>query len=206
MKAAASSLEVFFFVLCESYSTLAVGLQCIMKNASFLPCYGLLITYLIILSLGKKILFWKKVWKKSWILDPKICTNTEWVTEATPCHSVRIKRAFTENVTDTIDFLDLLKSPLLLFFSGRCEIHSSKILPVTSWQLTNRKGSEISRRSNTTYVNHFFPAWIDNMIEIHSGQKSRPQDFVARSVVARSLASALKLASLTFKNSWEVDS
>ena len=36
--------------------------------------------------------------------------------EATPCHSVRIKRAFTENVTDTIDFLDLLKSPLLLFF------------------------------------------------------------------------------------------
>ena len=155
---------------------------------------------------GKKILFWKKVWKKIWILDPKICTNPEWVTEATPCHSVRIKRAFTENVTDTIDFLDLLKSPLLLFFSGWCEIHRSKILPVTSWQLTNRKDSEISRRSNTTYVNHFFPAWIDNMIEIHSGQKSRPQDFVARSVVARSLASALKLASLTFKNSWEVDS
>ena len=38
------------------------------------------------------------------------------------------------------------------------------------------------------------------MIEIYSGQKSRPQDFVARSVIARSHASALKLASLTFKN------
>ena len=23
----------------------------------------------------KKLLFWKKVWKKTWILDPKICTN-----------------------------------------------------------------------------------------------------------------------------------
>ena len=44
----------FFFVLGESYSTLAVGLQCIVTNALFLPCYGLLITYLIILSLGKK--------------------------------------------------------------------------------------------------------------------------------------------------------
>ena len=110
MKATTSFLEVFFFVLGESYSILAVGLQCIMKNALSLPCYGLFITYLIILSLGKKYCFGKK----------------------SGSHSVRIKWAFTENVTDTIDFLDLLKSPLLLFFSGWREIHRSKILPVTS--------------------------------------------------------------------------
>ena len=31
--------------------------------------------YLITLSLEKKLLFWKKVWKMSWILDLKISTN-----------------------------------------------------------------------------------------------------------------------------------
>ena len=56
---------------------------------------------------------------------------------------------------------------------------------------------------DTSYVNHFFPAWISNMIQIHSGKTSRPRDFVARSVAAR--PHALKLASLTFKNLWEVD-
>ena len=34
-----------------------------------------LITYLITLSLEKEIIVLEKVWKKSWILDPKICTN-----------------------------------------------------------------------------------------------------------------------------------
>ena len=53
----------FFFVLGESYSILAVGLQCIRKNALFLPCYGLLITYLIILSLGKNIVLKKSLEK-----------------------------------------------------------------------------------------------------------------------------------------------
>ena len=56
---------------------------------------------------------------------------------------------------------------------------------------------------NTSYVTHFFPAWISNMILIHSVKTSRPRDFVARSVAAR--PHALKLASLTFKNLWEVD-
>ena len=59
---------------------------------------------------------------------------------------------------------------------------------------------------DTAYVNHFFPAWIYNYIkiQIHSGEISRPRDFVARSVAAR--PHALKLASLTFcKNLWEVD-
>ena len=41
------------------------------------------------------------------------------------------------------------------------------------------------------------------MIQIHSGEASRPRDFVAISVDAR--PHALKLASLTFKNLWEVD-
>ena len=41
------------------------------------------------------------------------------------------------------------------------------------------------------------------MIQIHSGETSRPQDFVARSVATRPLA--LKLASLAFKNLGEVD-
>ena len=34
-----------------------------------------LMTYLITLSLEKEIIVLVKVWKKSWILDPKICTN-----------------------------------------------------------------------------------------------------------------------------------
>ena len=41
------------------------------------------------------------------------------------------------------------------------------------------------------------------MVQIHSGEKSRPRDFVARSVVVR--PHALKLALLTFKNLREVD-
>ena len=41
------------------------------------------------------------------------------------------------------------------------------------------------------------------MIHIHSGETSQPRDFVARSVAA--CPHALKLASLTFKNLWEVD-
>ena len=64
LKATTSSLEVFLFVLGESYSILAVGLQCIMKNALFLLCYGLLITYLIILSLGKKNIVLEKSLEK----------------------------------------------------------------------------------------------------------------------------------------------
>ena len=38
-------------------------------------CSRLLMNYLITLSLEKKLLFWKKVWKKSRILDPNICTK-----------------------------------------------------------------------------------------------------------------------------------
>ena len=148
-----------------------------------------------------------------------------------------------------------------LFIPVWLEIHRSKILPVTSWQLTNGTVSDISRRSRHSICQSFFPAWIGhfrvpksltfkmrlgaqpflwkwvlfawewkndfhikgwaptlvlkqrpggtrkwriyNMIQIHSGETIRPRDFLARSVAAR--PHALKLASLTFKNLWEVD-
>ena len=51
--------------------------------------------------------------------------------------------------------------------------------------------------SDTAYVNQFFPAWIYNVIQIRSGETSRPLDSVARSIAAR--PHALKLASLTFR-------
>ena len=109
--------------------------------------------------------------------------------------------------------LDFLK--VLYFFPGwLCQfkglfipvwrkIHRSKILPVTTWQLTNRKVSDISRSSRHSICQSIFPAWIYNMIQIHSGEASRPRHFVAHSVAVR--PHALKLASLTFKNSWEVN-
>ena len=47
----------FFFVLVKSYSISPEHLQCIMKEALFLPFLGsLLITFLITLSLGKEII------------------------------------------------------------------------------------------------------------------------------------------------------
>ena len=107
----------------------------------------------------------------------------------------------------SMSFLDFIKG--LYFFPGwLCnfkelfipvwrEIHRSKILPVTSWQLTNRTVSDISRRSRHSIVNLFFFPWIYNMIQIHADETSRPPDFIARSVAAR--PRALKLASLTFQ-------
>ena len=61
--------------------------------------------------------------------------------------------------------------------------------PIGQWEIFHAA-------PDSSYVNHFFPAWISNMIQIHSGETSRPRDFVARSVAAR--PHALKLASLTF--------
>ena len=50
---------------------------------------------------------------------------------------------------------------------------------------------------DTAYVNHFFPARIYNMIQMHSGETSRPPDLIASSVAAP--PHALKLASLTLR-------
>ena len=79
----------------------------------------------------------------------------------------------------------------------RREIFRSKILPVTSWQLTNKKVSDISRCFRHSICQSFFSAGIYDMIQIHSGETSRTRDFVARSVAAR--PHALKLASLNFR-------
>ena len=99
-----------------------------------------------------------------------------------------------------LDFLKVFFCPgWLCHFKGLFipvwrEIHRSKILPVTSWQLPNRKVSDNSRRYRHSICQSFFPAWNYNIIKIHSGETSRPRDFVARSVAVR--PHALKLFSL----------
>ena len=73
------------------------------------------------------------------------------------------------------------------------EINQSKIPPVKSWQMTNRRVSSIWRHSRQSM-------WIYIMIQIQSG--------VATLSIARSLAggaTTLKLVSLSFNNAWEVD-
>ena len=120
------------------------------------------------------------------------------------CTTFLVKMSF-------IYFLNVLyfSSDWLCHFKGLFipvwrETHRTKILAVTSWQLTNRTVSDISRRSRHSVCQSLFPAWIYNMIQIHSGETSQPPDFVACSLAAR--PHALKLTSLTFKNLWEVDS
>ena len=54
---------------------------------------------------------------------------------------------------------------LALFIPVWREIHRSKIPPVTSWQLTSRTVSDISRLSRHSICQSFFPAWIYNMIQ-----------------------------------------
>ena len=64
-----------FWVLVESYSILPVRLQLIMKKALFLCFFrSLLITYLITLSLEKKLCFGKKT-GKSLEFASKNCAN-----------------------------------------------------------------------------------------------------------------------------------
>ena len=71
-------------------------------------------------------------------------------------------------------YLDLLKVLFcpgwLCHFKGLFipvwrEIHQSKILPVTSWQLLNRKVSDNSRRYRQSICQSFFPAWNYNIIK-----------------------------------------
>ena len=55
-------------------------------------------------------------------------------------------------------------------------IHRAKIVLVTSWQLTNRTVSDISRRSRHSIMSIIFPAWIYNMIQIYLNETSREVD------------------------------
>ena len=73
-------ISAIFVVLVKSYSVSAVRLQRIMKKkALFLGFFKVYIDHLFDnLESGKKNhCFGKKVWKKSWILTPRICTNPE---------------------------------------------------------------------------------------------------------------------------------
>ena len=107
-----------------------------------------------------------------------------------------------------VTYIDILKvlyifPGWLRYFKGLFipvwhEIHQSKFYmwhhdnwPIAQWIIFHTA-------PDTAYVNHFSPACIYNMIQIHSGETSQPRDFVASSIPARSRA--LKLASLTFKN------
>ena len=105
------------------------------------------------------------------------------------------------------------KSPLLFFLVGYAilkdlfilvwrEIHRRKFYrwrhdnwPIGQWVIFHA-APDIACQS-------LFPAWIYNVIPIHSGETSRSRDFVGSPVAAR--PHALMLASLTFNNLWEVD-
>ena len=68
----------FLFNLVNSNSISTVRLQCIVKKGLFLQFLrSLLITYLMTLIVENQIIVLEKSLEKSWILDPKICTNTE---------------------------------------------------------------------------------------------------------------------------------
>ena len=79
------SLDLFFFesynkcFICESFS---FGLN-LFQSCPYVcsaSCFKVSIDHLLILitlSLEKEIIVLEKVWKKSWILDPKIRTNPE---------------------------------------------------------------------------------------------------------------------------------
>ena len=105
------------------------------------------------------------------------------------------------------------KSPVLFFLVGYAilkdlfilvwrEIHRRKFYrwrhdnwPIGQWVIFHA-APDIACQS-------LFPAWIYNVIPIHSGETSRSRDFVGSPVAAR--PHALMLASLTFNNLWEVD-
>ena len=112
----------------------------------------------------------------------------------------------------SMSFLDFIKG--LYFFPGwLCnfkelfipvwrEIHRSKILPVTSWQLTNRTVSDISRRSRHSIVNLFFSRefiiWFNSM--------QTKQVDLQTSSLARSLRDLVHWSSLlSLFNLWEAD-
>ena len=72
-----SVINDFFFVLFRSYS-ISASYVCSVSWKK--RCFAFLKVYIDHLfdklESGKiNKLFWKKVWKKSWMLDPKICTN-----------------------------------------------------------------------------------------------------------------------------------
>ena len=116
------------------------------------------------------------------------------------CSSTRSKYVYTETVrlSKSPLFFPWLVMPLKDFscLSG-AKLTGQKFYP---WRHDNWPIGQwviFHAASDTAYVNQFFPAWIYNVIQIRSGETSRPLDSVARSVAAR--PHALKLVSLTFR-------
>lgn len=66
-----------FFVLFKSYSVSASYVCCVSWKKLCFAFLKVYIDHLFDKLESGKInkLFWKKVWKKSWMSDPKICTN-----------------------------------------------------------------------------------------------------------------------------------
>ena len=109
----------------------------------------------------------------------------------------------------------LSKSPLSFFPVWLChfkelfipvwrEVHRSKILPVTSWQLTNRTVSDNSRPFQHSICQFFFSAWIYNMIETSSPTRSL-RDFMHWSSL-RSLLRPHKRSTCGKSNLWVAQS
>ena len=150
-------------------------------------------------------LVWKSVWLFS-ILKSRTCPCKSFLNSSLCCFSTFHLVSFC---------CRLSKSPLLFFSGWLCHfkgpfipvsfsIHWSKILwvrPHDNWLIG--QWVIFHTTPDTAHVNPFFPKWIYNMIQIHSGETSRPWDFVTRLVAAR--PHALKLISLTFKKLREVN-
>ena len=113
----------------------------------------------------------------------------------------------------SMSFLDLIKGLYFfpgwlcnfkeLFIPGWREIHRSKILPVTSWQLTNRTVSDISRRSRHSIVNLFF--FSREFIIWFKSMQTKQVDLQTSSL-ARSLRDLVHWSSLlSLFNLWEAD-
>ena len=149
-----------------------------------------------------------KPWPQSPNMTAKRNGNVMMVNRAVCRKKVKKKTIkFICKIEWKVTYIDILKvlyifPGWLCYFKGLLipvwhEIHQSKFYmwhhdnwPIAQWMIFHTAPA-------TAYVNHP-PPCIYNMIQIHSGETSQPQDFVASSIPARSCA--LKLASLTLKN------
>ena len=69
-------MRTFIILVCPRCTVVTVRLQCIMKKLGSCVFQGLYWSPICFPCVWKKkYIVLEKVWKKSWILDPKICTN-----------------------------------------------------------------------------------------------------------------------------------
>ena len=69
-------MRTFIILVCPHCTVVTVRLQCIMKKLGSCVFQGLYWSPICFPCVWKKkYIVLEKVWKKSWILDPKICTN-----------------------------------------------------------------------------------------------------------------------------------